>query len=150
MAGDWIAIDHDLPDKQEVRLIVSRMLSLAEASVSGPQRGTNVPHNPGQNWDNCPGLCPRAFDTANVILLLIKLWRLADRTTEDGVIAGATPRTLVESCGGTDPFWRAVEEVGWLEIRPGEGVVIPAFTRRFGKSAKVRMRESKRKQLFRS
>ena len=115
MAGDWIGIDHELPDKPEV-------LGIHEAT--GEEIGT-------------------------IIGRLFLLWRLMDRQTEDGRLPNAGPRSLATKCGGTPEFWGAVAAVGWVEFVDGF-TVVPDFSRRFGKSARRRMKDSIRKRSGRA
>lgn len=114
MAGDWIAIDHDFPEKEEVIAICAK----SGASV------------------------------AETMLALFRLWRWADRHTEDGRLRNVSVTGVTLLCGQSDAFWHAVESVGWIEI-DGDDIVVPRFAHRFGESARSRMLGTKRMQRFR-
>lgn len=114
MAGDFLVMDHELPDRNEVVAIHER---------------TGV-----------------GIDA--VIGRLFLFWRLADRSTTDGFLQGVGLRALASKCGGDVAFWQAVASVGWLQVSR-DGVTVPRFEKRFGNSARRRMKNAQRAALAR-
>ncbi len=123
MAGDYVPMDHDLPDKPEVIAIIEATKTRVE----------------------------------DVFFRLFKLWRLADGQTRDGRIEKCGPFGLARRCGGNEDFWLAVSKVtattenpeGWLQFKEGAAIV-PRFSERFRKCAKLRREESReRKRIWR-
>lgn len=126
MAGDWLQIDLDLPEKPEVQAI-------ARASAK------------------CPGLSEVSENVRSECALsatigrLMLFWRWVERHASCEIVRRADLHTLVALCGGDEDFWRAVEAVGWVSFTD-EGVVIPGWKKRFSKSAKNRAKDAKRKR----
>lgn len=56
-------------------------------------------------------------DTATIVGRLLMAWRWADIHSYDGFVEHGTTIALVRMIGGDEAFWRAVERVGWLEIK---------------------------------
>jgi len=85
-----------------------------------------------------------------IMLRLHRFWRTVDRQTEDGHLPDVGPDVLPELCGGNAKFWEAVRAVGWLGVADDGHVFMPGFVERFGKSARVRMVDAKRKRADRN
>lgn len=80
-----------------------------------------------------------------VACLLMEFWEWADDQTEDGFLPAQNVRNLSACHADTDDaFWREVAAAGWLTIRD-DGIEIPNYTNWMGKSAKRRLKESRRK-----
>lgn len=85
-----------------------------------------------------------------VACLLMEFWEWADNETEDGFLVGMDVRNLSALHADTDEaFWSAVIASGWLTPSNG-GVTIPHFDYWLGRSAKRRLKDTKRKGLSRS
>jgi hypothetical protein len=76
---------------------------------------------------------------------LFLFWSLADRQCVAGILQNFCINMLCRKCGGDEEFWRAVESVGWLEVTD-DGIAVPNFEARFGKSARERRGSAERKQ----
>lgn len=73
-----------------------------------------------------------------VVGRLVLLWGWASLNSADGT-ARLSLRLLCRLCGGDEDFWKAVQDVGWLDVDAEAGTVaIPGWERRFSKSAKSR------------
>jgi hypothetical protein len=83
-------------------------------------------------------------DKCPVIGALFRLWSIADTHTEDGFLFGYTPEILDSEVSITG-FSRAVSAVGWLIISEN-GLQVPDFQEHMSKSAKRRMKDTKRKK----
>lgn len=116
MAGDWIPMVHGLADSVEVVRIA------AATRAKAKQKHT-----------------PNAYETVGA---LHRVWCIADAQTDDGRLEGYTPEYL-DAQVGIPGFAKAMADVGWLIIEP-QALVIPHFSEHLGRSAKRRMRESKR------
>lgn len=123
MAGDWLQIDLDLPEKPEV-------LAIARASALCPQNGANLS-------------AVRAVDV--VVVRMFHFWRWVERHASSELVRGTDVQDIATLCGGDELFWRAVETQGWVRFTE-DGVVIPGWKKRFSKSAKKRMLDAKRKK----
>lgn len=85
-----------------------------------------------------------------VVFRLYRLWGWAALHCSDGT-ARMTVARLVRTCGGDEAFWRAVAEVGWLEIDEAAGTVsVPGWDRRFSQAAKARVQQSDRSRSYES
>lgn len=113
MAGDWIGLDHELAESEEVLGIFER---------------TDV-------------------EIGTIIGRLFLLWRWFDKMTLDGKLPHVGLRAVAEKCGGDVPFWQAVVGVQWL-IVTDDGIEMPDFAARIGKSARARMKEARRKRDY--
>jgi len=83
-----------------------------------------------------------------VVFRLYRLWGWASLHSADGT-ARTTPARLARTIGGDEAWFRAVAEVGWLEIDDQAGTVsIPGWDRRFSQAAKARMQEKDRKAAY--
>ena len=122
MAGDWIQMDCDLLEKPEVQAIIDAT----------------------------------GIDGATVIGRLFLFWRWVDRqavtdVSQDsniGILPGCQLPALLRVCGGDDAFWETVAKTGWLIVKP-DGVCVPGFSKRFGQSAKHRIKNAQRQKDFR-
>lgn len=95
------------------------------------------------------GICARTgVSVAETMYCLFRLWRWADKHTTDGRLRNVSVTGVTLVCGGSDAFWAAVVDVGWL-IEDGNDVVIPEFEARFGASARRRLLSAKRMQHMR-
>ncbi len=121
MAGDYIKVDHDLPDKEEV-------ISLAA--------------DPDLNYDEDEARL------AVVILRLIRLWIWGDRHTEDGILHGIDASGCAQRLRGDIQFWGGVQSKKWIEFLDG-CARIPNFKKRFGKSARSRLLSANRMRKYR-
>ena len=122
MAGDWIQIDDDLPEKPEVQAI---------------QDATGD-------------------DVEVVVGRIVRLWILVDRHAvalpeSRGTVTGLLPRyqfsTVIRLCGGDEKFWESVVGVGWMTVEE-DGLGIPSYSIRFGKSSKNRLLNARRQRNF--
>lgn len=130
MAGDWLQIDLDLPEKPEVQAI-------SRASAICPQDGGARPQMSAE--------CALEVTLGRLMLF----WRWVERHASCELVRCADVHTLVSLCGGNETFWRAVESVGWVSFTD-DGIVIPGWKKRFSKSAKRRIKDAKRKRETRS
>jgi hypothetical protein len=81
---------------------------------------------------------------------LFLLWGWASMNTADGTLRG-TPARLAKTFGGDEQFWRAVEAVGWISFSDeARTLTVAGWDRRFSKSAKSRMLDSRRKAVSRA
>lgn len=83
-----------------------------------------------------------------VVFRLFKLWGWASLNTADGT-ARATPARLARICGGSEAFWKCVEEVGWIAF-DGDTLTIPKWEERFSMAAKARAVDRNRKKAARN
>lgn len=113
MAGDWIGLDHELSETDEVLGIFER---------------TDV-------------------EIGTIIGRLFLMWRWFDKMTVDGKLPSVGLRALSAKCGGDVGFWQAVASVKWLVVTE-EGIEMPDFEKRIGKSARARMKEARRKKDY--
>lgn len=86
-------------------------------------------------------------EIGTIIGRMFLLWRWFDKMTVDGHIPRVGLRSVSAQCGGDPPFWQAVVDVGWLVVTD-DGVEMPDFEKRIGKSARARMKESRRKKDY--
>jgi hypothetical protein len=83
-----------------------------------------------------------------VVFRLYRLWGWASLHSADGT-ARTTPARLARTIGGDEAWFRAVAEVGWLEIDDQAGTVtVPGWDRRFSQSAKARMQARDREKAY--
>lgn len=75
-------------------------------------------------------------------------WCIFDEHSADGTLPGYTPDTL-DGLVGLPGLSRAMESVGWLEVKPQE-LVAPRFEDHNGKSARRRALDSVRKDTVRN
>lgn len=121
MAGPTLQIDHTIPEKPEVQLVMSRT-------------GCDVDVVLGR---------------LQLLWLWVDQHAHADeQIMGGGVLPGMGVQDLCRVCRGDEAFWRAVEEAGWLKIAD-RGVLIPGFAARFSEQAKRRIIDAKRKRLQR-
>ena len=116
MAGDYIKIDHELPEKEEV-------VSLAS--------------DPDLTYTDDEARL------AVVILRFIRLWIWGDRHTEDGLLRGIDANGCAQRLRGNAQYWHKVCIKYWLEFTE-KGAQIPDFRKRFGRSARSRLLAAKR------
>jgi len=117
MAGDWIAMRHDLWDCPQVVRILSAM---------------------------CPQDVRNMSKRYEILGALFRTWCLFDRFTEDGILVGYTEETLDAEIGIEG--WSAdLQHVGWLIVEPQQ-LIVPEFATYFGESAKRRLKDAKRKR----
>jgi hypothetical protein len=84
-------------------------------------------------------------DRRLVACLLMEFWEWADDQTEDGFLSGMDVRNLSALHADTDDaFWSAVIDSGWLAPADG-GLMVPNFCFWMGRSAKRRLKDTKRK-----
>ena len=129
MAGEWLQIDLDLPEKPEVQAI-------ARASAKCPSMS--------EVSENVRSECALSATLGRLLLF----WRWVERHASSDLVRRADVHTLVSLCGGDEQFWHSVEAVGWVSFTE-EGVVIPGWKKRFSKSAKNRAKDAKRKREVR-
>lgn len=78
------------------------------------------------------------LEVGTVVGRMLMLWGWAALNCSDGQ-ARISVRLLSKLIGGDEEFWRAVQDVGWLEIdAEGGTVAIPGWDRRFSQAAKNR------------
>lgn len=131
MAGDFMQIDLDLPDKPEVQKILDQIDVPLDVVI-----GRLILF---WRW------VERVAETSTTVTELSR----AGVTCHDlGVIHDVTIRTVIRQAGGDEAFWRAVEVALWVLFEP-DGVYIPGFAKRFSKSAKQRMGSRKRQTICR-
>ena len=83
-----------------------------------------------------------------VVYRLYRLWGWASMHSADGT-ARMTPARLARTIGGDEAWFRAVAEVGWLEIDDAAGTVtVPGWDRRFSQAAKARMQARDREKAY--
>jgi hypothetical protein len=83
-----------------------------------------------------------------VVYRLYRLWGWASLHSADGT-ARTTPARLARTIGGDEAWFRAVAEVGWLEIDDEAGTVtVPGWDRRFSQAAKARMQARDREKAY--
>lgn len=84
-----------------------------------------------------------------VVGLLMELWAWFDDHTIDGKIdlpEGEADVTLLSRfCHAPVTFWKSLEKVGWLKVTL-TSIVIPDFNKWFGRTAKARLQNNRRKQ----
>jgi len=120
MAGEWIAMRHDLWECPQVVRILSAM---------------------------CPQDVRNVSARVRIMGALYRTWCLIDRFADDGILHGYTAETLDAEVD--IPGWSEnLQQVGWLVIEP-QHLVIPEFESHFGCSAKRRMQDAKRKRVAR-
>ena len=84
-----------------------------------------------------------------VIGRMVQFWGWASMNTADGTLRG-TPARLARLCGGDEPFWLAVERVGWLSFCAQTGTVrVVGWEQRFSHAAKARILDARRKSISR-
>lgn len=80
---------------------------------------------------------------------LMEFWEWCDSNSANGELDRLTHEQLPEVVPGTDAaFWIAVATAGWLGLTP-TGLVVPHFGYWLGKSAKRRLKDTRRKQTQR-
>lgn len=83
--------------------------------------------------------------------LLEAFWGWMSEVTSDGHIMSAKCQhdviMLVSAVGADEVFWRAVEQVGWLQL--GDGIGMPRFEKWLSKGGKRRLMNAQYKRLER-
>lgn len=87
-------------------------------------------------------------NVSEVIGELVRFWSWVDGESDDGVLPGATEKTLEITLGLCPQFVRSLSAVKWIQIRE-DGILIPNFDHWFGQSAKRRLTDAKRKRALR-
>jgi len=85
-----------------------------------------------------------------VVFRLYRLWGWASLHSSDGTVR-TTPSRMARAIrdGGDEAWFRAVAEVGWLEIDDQAGTVtVPKWDRRFSQAAKARMQARDREKAY--
>lgn len=85
------------------------------------------------------------IDRHLVLGLLVDFWTWLSEESVTNVTRGVTPVHLVSVIGGTEEFWRKVEEVGWARFSNGD-LTIPNWEHWMGESTKTRMKQVLRKR----
>lgn len=117
MAGDWIAMRHDLWECPQVVRILSAM---------------------------CPQDVRNVSARISIMGALYRTWCLIDRFAVDGILHGYTPE-LIDAEVAVPGWCGFLSDVGWLDVQP-QFIAVPEFESHFGRSAKRRLSESKRKR----
>lgn len=97
-------------------------------------------------------VCRTGRDRFQVLGLMVTFWIWAELMTSDGRIS-APLTALPEFVGGDLEFWRAVHDVGWIELPHGEEfelMVIPRAEHWLTKGAKSRLQNARRQAALRS
>lgn len=118
-------IRHDLEEEPEVVRIVSALCPQSVRDLSERMRTTTL-----------------------VCGALQRTWRLFDKLTEDGELAGYGAEWL-DSCVGIEGWSEHLQRVGWLLINE-QSLVMPGFTTWLGRSAKRRLKDAQRKRESRA
>jgi hypothetical protein len=126
MAGDWIPVDHELPDRPQIAYLR------------------------GHHADELRTPCGHDADSVALIIgRMVLFWIRGDRYTVDGALQHMDYAAAAVAFGGSEEFWKSVEAVGWAQFADGS-MRIPGFEERFGKSARRRMLDAKRKAQSRA
>lgn len=83
-----------------------------------------------------------------VVGLLVDLWAWASGHSTDGKLGPVSVPFLSHVIGADDAFWRAVEQVKWLDL--SDGISIPNADNWITRGAKARLTNTKRKQDVRN
>jgi hypothetical protein len=83
-----------------------------------------------------------------VVGFLVDFWGWVSEESRDGNVFGTVMSSIIAATGGTEAFWNAVIDVGWLEISE-DNLTIPNWDRWLGKSAKQRLQANLRKKQWR-
>jgi len=117
MAGEWIAMRHDLWDCPQVVRILSA---------------------------SCPQDVRIMSRRCEIIGALFRTWCLFDRFTEEGILVGYT-QEMLDAEVGVDGWSVDLQRVGWLIVED-ERLIVPDFAAYFGQSAKRRLTDARRKR----
>jgi hypothetical protein len=121
MAGEWIAMKHDLWECPQVVRIASAM---------------------------CPHHVRDVSTRVRIMGALYRTWCLVDRFAEDGILHGYTAEAL-DAEVDIEGWAEQLQQVGWLIIE-SQQLAIPEFESHFSQSTKRRMRDAKRKRTSRN
>lgn len=121
MAGEWIAMRHDLWECPEV---VSILSAICQQSVS-------------TTADTCQHSVSKTSARVRIMGALYRTWCLIDRFAVDGILHGYTAEMLDDEVDWVG-WSENLQHVGWLVIEP-QSLVVPGFEEHFSQSSKRRL-----------